>query len=194
MREVVSHVASELDRLRAGDRQQVESLYDQCFGMIANWIVKNSGTQKDAEDVFQDALVSLYQRAREPDFNLTCKLSTFVFSVAKNIWLYRLRTKGRHVATDFGVDDTLPQGDMQLADELIETADQEHVYQRNFDKLSALCKQILTLFFNGYSMQEITRQMELTSDNATRKKKYHCKNELISLVERDPLYKELKQT
>ena len=185
--------ATELERLRAGDRQTVEAIYDQCFGMIANWVRKNSGTQKDAEDVFQDALVSLYQRAGEPDFSLSCKLSTFIFSIAKNIWLYRLRSKGRHVFTDVDATDSIPHSDMQLADELIEKAEAEFVYQRNFDKLSERCRQVLTLFFNGLSMQEITQKMGLVSDNATRKKKHHCKNELISLVEKDPLFKELKK-
>ncbi|MEP3999956.1 MAG: sigma-70 family RNA polymerase sigma factor [Ekhidna sp.] len=182
---------TDLVRIRKGDRGIIESIYDECFPSIANWIRKNSGTEKEAEDTFQDALVVLFQKSKDPEFEIHCKLSTYVFGVAKKMWLHKLRTRNRHVFTDFTAEEEISPKDDVEVDKLVIDAEIDQVYKRNFAKLTEECRKILTHFFNGLSMKEIVNLMEFKSDGLARKRKFNCKNELIKLVKADPLYDEL---
>ncbi len=181
---------SELELLKSGDKKCIEAVYKESFSSISNWVKKNSGTEKEAEDVFQDAIVAVYQKSKEEGFQLSCKLSTFIFGVAKKIWLYRLRSKGRFVHTENDFTDISEFEDLR-ADQLMIQSEIEKVYKRGFDRLSEECKTILTHFFNGLSMNQIMDKLGLANEGVTRKKKFRCKNELVKLVESDPLYPEL---
>ncbi|MEM9339211.1 MAG: sigma-70 family RNA polymerase sigma factor [Bacteroidota bacterium] len=181
----------ELEQLRKGDKKLIETLYKECFPGISSWVMKNSGTQKEAEDVFQDALVAVFKRSKDASFELNCKLSTFIFGVAKKTWLYRLRTRDRHVFTDFTQDVDVSDQDGLIIEQLIDEEEVDAVYKRNFRKLTTQCQQILSLFFNGHAMKEIVTKMGLANAGLARKKKFNCKNELVRLVKEDPLYIEL---
>ncbi len=182
---------TDLTRIKRGDRSAIESVYNECFPSIANWIKKNSGTEKEAEDVFQDVLIIVFQKSKDPEFEIHCKLSTYVFGVAKKMWLHKLRTRSRHVFTDFNSMEDLSSEDELEIHKLVIDAEIDTVYQRNFAKLTEECKNILTLFFNGFSMKEIVSKLGFKSDALARKRKFNCKNELIKLVKADPLYDEL---
>lgn len=184
---------TELEKLRSGNREFIEIVYKGTFKTIQSWIKKNSGSESEAEDVFQEALISVYQKSKDENFTLNCKLSTFLFSVAKNIWLHTLRTRDRYVFTDGIVMEDLPVADEQNVEKTVENAEIDRVYRRNFEKLTVECKKILTYFFNGLSMDEIVKTMNLSNSNVARKKKFRCKIELVKLVESDPLYDELTQ-
>lgn len=168
-------------------------MYKECYPSISNWVKKNSGTERESEDVFQDALVAVYQKSKDPDFQLNCKLSTYIFSVAKKIWLYKLRTRKRYVFTDFTASEELSPQDEIALDKLVIDAETDAVYKRNFLKLEQKCKEILAHFFNGLSMKEIVEKMAFTSETVARKRKFNCKNELVRLVKSDPHYIELAE-
>lgn len=182
---------SELTLLRTGDRQFIQTLYIDCFKGVSNWVRKNSGSEKEAEDVFQDALTAVYQKAEDKNFTLSCKLSTFIFGVAKNIWRDRLRRKGRNVFADNQTMENFSKADESCLDQVLAEAEIDLVYRRSFEKLSDKCQKLLTFFFNGLSMSEIVVKMDLPNDTVARKRKFNCKNELVALVEADPHYLEL---
>ena len=58
--------------------------------MMEKYIITNSGSRADAQDVFQDAMYVLIKKAEKLDFELTSKLSTFLFGIGKNLWLKQL--------------------------------------------------------------------------------------------------------
>lgn len=182
---------TELKRLREGQKKFIEILYKENFPSISHWIKKNSGSEKDAEDLFQDALVVVYQKAKDPEFALNCKLSTFIFGVVKKMWLHKLRTKDRYLATDFTLTETFSSSNQAIIDHLIEEHEIDILYKSKFKKLTDECRSILSLFFNGSSMSQVMESMGFQTENMTRKKKFRCKEELIKLIKKDPRYGEL---
>ncbi|MFT6842818.1 MAG: RNA polymerase sigma factor (sigma-70 family) [Psychroserpens sp.] len=185
---------TDLDKLRKGEKELVKSIYDYCYPTISDWIRRNSGSELDSEDVFQEALVATFIKAKDPNFKLSCKVSTFVFSVAKNIWLNRLRTKNRFVSTGTEEMDQMEGSSPELVEEIVLQIDRQEVYTLHFNKLSTICKEILTQFFNGVSMTEIAKYHGFDHDSIARKRKFRCKQELISLVEKDPKFQLLKSS
>ncbi|MEM7296788.1 MAG: sigma-70 family RNA polymerase sigma factor [Bacteroidota bacterium] len=174
------------------NKKTIEELYLETFPQIRQWVKKNSGNESDAEDVFQESLIAAFQKSKEPSFTLNCKMSTFIFGIAKKNWLYKLRTKGRHVATDFSQSEAVPEEMTDTIDGLIENQEIDNLYKSKFQSLTEECKKILTYFFNGTSMKEIVVKMGYENDGFARKKKFNCKNQLVEMVKDDPRYLELR--
>jgi DNA-directed RNA polymerase specialized sigma24 family protein len=68
----------------------LDSLYS-FFPAARKMILRNGGTGQDAEDIFQEALIVFCRRIEDPDFQLTSKPSTYLFSVCRFLWKDELK-------------------------------------------------------------------------------------------------------
>ncbi|MDX5321780.1 MAG: RNA polymerase sigma factor [Bacteroidota bacterium] len=84
-----------LAEIRKGNREALNQLYEANYAVVKGYILKNNGSPDDVEDVLQDAVIAVWQKASKPDFELTAKLSTFLFAIAKNLWLKALNNAKR---------------------------------------------------------------------------------------------------
>ena len=75
-----------LEGIRAGDTATIRLLYREVLPGIKKYVVRNSGNESDAEDIFQDALMVVYEKATSGDLKLTSALSTYLFAVSKHLW------------------------------------------------------------------------------------------------------------
>ncbi|MFN0012903.1 MAG: RNA polymerase sigma factor, partial [Saprospiraceae bacterium] len=66
-----------LTAVRSGDRALLRQLRDELYPFVRGLVLKNSGTEDDAKDVFQDAVMVVYDKAGQADFTLTSRFSTF---------------------------------------------------------------------------------------------------------------------
>ncbi|MGA0559983.1 RNA polymerase sigma factor [Larkinella sp. VNQ87] len=89
-----------LEALRAGDAWAYEWVYQQYYPSVARFVQRNQGSEGDAEDIFQEAVILLHQKITSADFRLTATLKTFLFSIAKNLWLKKLRDEKLVVVSD----------------------------------------------------------------------------------------------
>lgn len=84
---------------------------------------------------------------------------------------------------------TIPSATGYIADDDIEEKiyerEQHKIFLTAFEKLGQQCQQILTLFFAGKSMEEITQQTNLKNAHTTRNRKYRCQKKLEELVKSD---------
>src|SRR6478736_3135281 len=85
-----------IERIKKGDETALDFLYKKNYRMMVNMIVKNNGSEEEAQDIYQDALVVLWQKALSEDFILTSKLSTYLYSICQNLWRKELDRKSRH--------------------------------------------------------------------------------------------------
>src|SRR5882762_10363741 len=70
----------------------IKGLYN-ILPAVKQYIKNNNDTKDDAQDIFQDALVILYQKIHEGNFMLSVPLKTYLLAVVKNCWLQELRQK-----------------------------------------------------------------------------------------------------
>ncbi|HMP88352.1 MAG TPA: sigma factor, partial [Lacibacter sp.] len=80
-----------LNGLARNNHAAIESLYLQHYGMIQAFVVNNNGSSDDARDIFQEAMILLYEKAQDPAFELNCKIKTYLYSVCRRLWLKRLQ-------------------------------------------------------------------------------------------------------
>ena len=91
--------ASEEDR----KEEALKYLYRSMFKMIQHYIQTNNGGPSDVDDVFQDAIIVLYHQVRKPSFLLTSSISTYFYSVCRNLWLKKLRRQSRQAEWGRGI-------------------------------------------------------------------------------------------
>ena len=179
-----------LEGIAKGDQEILKGFYKKNLPYIQRYILQNSGNHEDVEDVFQDALVLMYQKVKTGSLELQSSLNTYFYAICKNIWRNRLRKHKKLVVIE-NTPDT-EDIDSSVIQE-IENKEREHVYRKYFVKLSDTCKKILSLVFDGNSMRDIA-QLTGYSEAYTRKKKFECKKSLIQMIEKDPIFQELKVT
>ncbi|MBP2831749.1 sigma-70 family RNA polymerase sigma factor [Aquimarina sp. U1-2] len=179
-----------LEGIAAGDEGTITAFYKKNLPYIKGYILQNSGNEEDVEDVFQDAMVLVYQKAKTDALVLHSSLQTYFYGVCKNIWRNRLRKNKKIVRTD-DLSVTTESVHPAIIQE-IERNERDHVYRKYFIRLSDRCKEVLSLVFEGKSMKEISG-ITGYSETYTRKKKFECKQSLIHMIEKDPIYKELQQ-
>src|SRR5688572_17798720 len=90
-----------LEQLRIGHNAAFQLLYKFYFPSIDSYVRQNMGNKEDAEDIFQEAIMVLLQKVRQPDFALTSALKTYLYAIAKNLWLKRLRSNRRISVVEF---------------------------------------------------------------------------------------------
>jgi RNA polymerase sigma factor (sigma-70 family) len=86
-----------LDAIRQGSGLDtaIRAVYRDHFESMT-WIVKNnSGSQQDAEDIFQEVLVNFIELVQKNKFRGDSSIKTFLFSMTKHAWLYELKKRGR---------------------------------------------------------------------------------------------------
>ncbi|WP_106790811.1 RNA polymerase sigma factor [Aquimarina sp. Aq78] len=172
-----------------GDEKILTCFYKENIRYIQGYILRNNGNPEDVEDVFQDALVVLYQKLRSGLLELRVPIKTYFYGICKNLWRNRLKKKKKLI-----LDDGWYRFEEETSEPLItdiENQEREHLYRKHFQKLSTENKKLLSLFFEGRSMKEISKIIG-HSEGYTRKKKFEAKKKLLKMIEKDPMYNELK--
>src|SRR6476620_11803831 len=82
-----------IDALLTNDAALLEELYQKYAGKIKWMVLQNNGTEAEAADIFQDALLSIYHKAKTTTFILTCPFDAFLYLICRNKWLTELNKK-----------------------------------------------------------------------------------------------------
>ncbi len=167
----VEKIENLIEKIRVQDRETLLSIYKEVFPMVEKYIQRNSGTSTDAQDIFQDALYLLIKKTDDLSFELTAKLSTYLFGISKNLWLKEL-TKQKIDANE------LDQSEEEY--EIIEEQEFQQLarVQKVKDSLSKLgepCKTILEhYYFFKTSMKKIAEMLHYASPEHAKNQKYKC--------------------
>src|SRR5262249_49235824 len=79
-----------LRQVALGDRAAFARLFEAYARKVKSYLMRLGATGAAAEDLAQDAMVSIWRRAAsfDPD---RAKASTWIFVIARNAWIDRLR-------------------------------------------------------------------------------------------------------
>lgn len=172
-----------------GNEKILKSFYKENIRYVQGYVLRNNGNHEDVQDVFQDALVVLYQKLKSGSIEIRVSIKTYFYGICKNLWKNRLRKKEK--LTMNNEHNHLEKEDHEVIIDNIEQQEREHLYRKHFQKLSSDKKKVLHLFFEGKSMKEISKITGYT-EGYTRKKKFEAKKQLLTMIEKDPLYQELR--
>jgi RNA polymerase sigma factor (sigma-70 family) len=161
-----------LQGLAANDRKAIETLYKLHFKMVQALVVHNNGTAEDAKDVFQEAMVVLYEKASSGVFELNCQLKTYLYSVSRRVWLRRLQQQSRYLLSDTETEVVAVEADTEEH----ERRDLEFgLMEKAINSIGEPCKSLLEAFYiHKRGMQEIAAAFGYTNADNAKNQKYKC--------------------
>ncbi|MBW6459878.1 MAG: sigma-70 family RNA polymerase sigma factor [Bacteroidales bacterium] len=178
-----------IEGIRRKDKDVLRFVYKQYLPMVRYFVIKNKGTEEDAQDLFQEAMVAVYQRVRKRDLNLDCSFKTYLYSVVRHMWLQAIERKRIHYEfTEMDEFILLEENELYEDFQL-----KKGIYQRHFFQLTGLCQKILIMFVERVPFEEIAAIIGYKGRQYAIKRKYECMKSLINRVINDPEYKSLNQ-
>lgn len=184
-----------LQLIQTGQRLDpaLQYLYGQCYDPLRIYIETNGGSAADAEDVFQEVLVSFIEIVKAGKFRGDSSIKTFLYSLNRNIWLNELKKRGRAQVREMKYEKARDTEDAD-AETLIAGRESRKQIMEMVERLGESCQKILLAFyFENLSMKEILATTEFENEQVVRNKKYKCLKSLEQLLTADPqLAKTLK--
>ena len=133
-----------ISKIRKGQTERaIKVLYKEFPKVRAN-ILASGGDHEIAEEIFNDSLILLIEKVSEPTFELTSKLSTYLYGINRFMWMNEARK--RHKSPESEWRDTL----ILTAEDLDfnqEKEDELHSLEIVLDQISERCKKLFELFY-----------------------------------------------
>jgi RNA polymerase sigma factor (sigma-70 family) len=162
-----------LKGLALNDSKAIETIYRNNFPMVQAFILQNNGSYDEARDVFQEAMIALYEKAQSESFVLTCQIKTYVYSVCRRLWLKRLQQLGRYAQQVDSLEETVPvEEDLDIHEKRnAEFA----IMDRAMNSLGEPCKSLLEGYYiKKMGMQELAAEFGYTNADNAKNQKYKC--------------------
>ncbi|MEM7551772.1 MAG: sigma-70 family RNA polymerase sigma factor [Bacteroidota bacterium] len=162
-----------LERIGNGEEKILEFLYKKYYRMMVKLVLTNNGTEEEAQDIYQEALVVFWQKAARKDLVLTSKISTYLYSICLNLWRKELDRKSR-----------LSNEEKDGVEKVEYDFDEKRkIIVKCISELGDTCSRILMYYyFDGLSMSEIATRLDFANTDTAKTKKYKCKKRLDELV------------
>lgn len=181
-----------LKGIQAHDHEVLSYIYRSFYQQIKYFVNTNSGTDNDAEDIYQEALIVIYRKLKDGELEIkNCSFNTYLYSVCKLLWLKQLEKK--RIKQDYYMqDDEFTDLEDDNILDVYEKSEKYKLYQKHFAKLQEDCRKVIGLSLERVSLRDIAEIMGYKSEKYAKKKKYQCKEKLIEKIKQDPKYSELK--
>ncbi len=152
--------ANHLARVGRGDRAAFAELFEVYAPRVKAYLVRLGAPAAVAEDLMQDAMVSVWRRAASYDGS-KAKPSTWIFVIARNAWIDGLRRE----KTALAYRDTLilsEEDDSETADEAVARNEDADEIEAALASLSDDQRKVIQLsFFEERPHSEIAERLSL---------------------------------
>lgn len=156
-------------QLLADREKTLERIYARTYPMVLHYIKQHSGTEEDAKDMLQDAIVLFYEKAMDNELTLTASVSTYLMGICKNLWKRELEKRARQ--TSF-----MPETVSPLSEETAEIESQASLSLVAYvERLGEKCKEILVSFYyKGHKMDQIASENGYRNLHTATVQKFKC--------------------
>jgi len=159
--------------LAQNDKNAIEAIYRENYSAIQSFIINNSGSADEARDIFQEAMVVLFEKSRQVSFSLSCQIKTYLYSVCRRLWLKRLQQLSKYSTRVESLEDTVPVEE-EIEDH--EKRNEDFILMENaMAKIGEPCKSLLDAYYvQKKSMQDIAADFGYTNADNAKTQKYKC--------------------
>lgn len=164
------------------DGLSYEDLYRKHRNSSMNFMRQMIDDVDDALDIYQDAVIVLYNNSRSPDFLLTCTVQTYLNSICRNQVLKRLPNSRKLVRSDDfeeGIADWFEEHDEERENKLavIESALLE------LESAKGACFGLLRgFYFLKKKMNTLATDFGFANEDSAKNQKARCMKKLKEIV------------
>ncbi len=184
-----------LEGIRRRDNAALSAVYRLYRPRIVAFVVNHGGTEQEATDVLQEAIIAIFINAQNPDFQWTHSFNAYLYGICQRQWLKKLRDKNRRAGVSLDAPEVLQLSAAEPgdADRASRQAERQLLIIEKFKSLSEGCRELLQLaVIEEKPPEAIAAQLGFGSLNYFYKRKSKCKDKLADLVRSDPSFGELK--
>lgn len=179
----MSNYSSILEDLKTENNHAFGNLYKNHFAAVQRFVLRNSGSADDAEDLFQDTMIVLTQKLRLDNFILSSSVKTYIMAIAKNLWFKKLRDTKQETRLTPLLEET-------FYEELNLFIEQERTYTDKlyhyFHKITAHCKGLIhDMFFKNKSIEQIQEKYKYSSIHNAQNQKHKCVEQIRRVKEQE---------
>jgi RNA polymerase sigma factor (sigma-70 family) len=176
-----------IERIRLGnDTEAIQFLYKNVYPNVRKFVIQRFGNEDDAYDVFQEALLEIYQSIIEHTYPEKFTISGYMYKMCTFKWLNKSKRDQR---LDFKEDFM----EFELADtsttenfDFVNT-NEEEVLKTYFQNMGEKCVELLTnTILLDYSLDEVRVKMDFASIGAVKMQHKRCKEKMMELIQKYP--------
>ena len=162
-------------------------LYKDHAEITRSFIKGKGGTDQDADDIFQETVVSFIDSVQKSKFRQESGIRTFLISISKNLWYNEIRRRQRAVNRERLFEADRNQEDSGV-NEIIQDRELKKQLNQLLHDLGDSCRKILELFYyENLSMKEIVSHLHYENEQVVRNKKYKCLQQLTDKMKLNTL-------
>jgi RNA polymerase sigma factor (sigma-70 family) len=161
-----------INYLQDGKQEKAFARLYKYFPKVEKHILINSGSKEEALDIFQDALVLLYQKVNAGEMKPEVKIDGFLVNSCRLLWSNELRKKKVRSGNDSSL------GGLKAAEDDKDHFEEEEKFNSIDSALKNLgnkCRKILELFYyKSLSMDDIAKEFGYKTVKSAKVQKYKC--------------------
>jgi len=167
-------------------RKAEEELFSRHIYFIKEGINKYSLDQEDAFNAYSDTIIQVIENVSADRFEKRSSLKTYLYRIFNNKCVDLIRKKTTNKSS---VHQTAPISDMltmisdpakTIIQQLVEKNDVALLKQK-LTEIGDTCKQLLSMFAEGYNDKEIAVAMEYKSSDVVKTSRLRCLDKLRQL-------------
>jgi len=162
-----------LYRLHSKFDQVFNYLFEYEYPYTRNFVVKNSGNEEFAREIFQEALTIILERIYFNKLDIKSSFSAYLYSVARNLWISQMKKKKlqSQVVDEIAYSDT----EISVIEHQCAPVDNYEIVCKAIEQLGDSCRKLLEYFyFRNLDWQTIADEMGYSSPESARNQKYKC--------------------
>lgn len=182
-----NYTDDELVSLLREDSRVLSIVYKSHKEYCLNFMKFMYNDHDEIKDIFQDAVIVLYENICKPEFSLTCSMQTYLNSICRNQILKRISTAKRYPYRKSESDDefieTITDWFDDENDENSERINILKIVLAEMKEISSKCYDILVrYFYQNQTMDKIAYDLEYTNADNAKNQKYRCQEKLKAEV------------
>jgi RNA polymerase sigma factor (sigma-70 family) len=169
----------------------VATLYNTYHATVQALVLAQGGSEADADDVFQDAMLSFVNTVKAGKFRGDSSIKTFFVSIARHIWFNELRSRQRRENRHQQLA-VVSQDDVEVPAQTMFV--RTNHLQQVFDQIGDICKQILVgFYYKQLNMRQLLQQFSFENEQVLRNKKSKCLKKVKDILAGNPSLAEALQ-
>lgn len=169
-----------LEAIRTGKNSTaLNHLYATSLPKVIRFITQNNGDEEEAKDIFQDAVVTLFNTVKLGKYENGKDVGGFIYFIARNLWINRIKKKNKQISIK--ETETYEISESPLA--LMILDEKQLAIQGLMDKIGTQCKELLKYTMHDkLSMKEVAEKMGFAGETVAKSTHYRCKQKLAMLI------------
>jgi RNA polymerase sigma factor (sigma-70 family) len=153
-------------------------IYEDAFPMVARFVSHRGGSLEEAKDIFQDALVILYEKIVADKLSVQISYDAYLVGISKHLWLKKFKSDSKEIFSEAELHEETSIPDDFFAEDKHENrllSLLEHTGKRCLDLLRSF-------YYDNVSLKDISKTFGFSNERSATVQKHKCIEKIRSTV------------